>query len=159
MSHRGNDAQCQQEAGIALQGSSAKVFWAHLFPLLSPVLLVLSELVLANALYIYIDCVGWGFKLRFYWLVCFFFICTYTYCILKILYNLCSSPNFNVTGLRPEKQAIPLFFPHTLLFLKRRVCKILYSRLGPHLCCLEEAGESKPHREWKTNLTMAKRLF
>lgn len=58
MSHHGNDAQCQQEAGIALQGSSAVVFWAHLFPLLSPVLLVLSKLVLANASYVYVDCVG-----------------------------------------------------------------------------------------------------
>lgn len=31
---------------------------------------------------------------------------------------------------------------------------MLYSRLGPHLCCLEEAGANKPHREWRTNLTV-----
>lgn len=42
--------------------------------------------------------------------------------------------------------------PHLFFFLK--VCKILYSRLGLHLCCLEEAGENKPHREWRTNPTM-----
>lgn len=67
-----------------------------------------------------------------------------------------------MTGLRSKKQTIPLFFPHTLLFIKRKICKILYSRLCPHLCCLQEAGENKPHGEWKTNLTMqlyGKRFF
>ena len=65
MCHHGNDAQCQLEAGIALQGSSVTVFWAYPFPLLSLVLLFLSELVLAYDLCV--GCVCWqGILNRFF---------------------------------------------------------------------------------------------
>lgn len=70
-----------------------------------------SELVLANALYVYIMLAG-GFKLGFY---CFVLIAHLLIAFSK-QYILCSSSNFSVTGPRPKKWVIPLFFPPLSLF-------------------------------------------
>lgn len=58
MCHRGNDAPCQLEAGVAWQGSSAMVFWAYLFPLLSPIPLFLSWF--EQMIYLFLVYVGRG---------------------------------------------------------------------------------------------------
>lgn len=78
MCHPGNDAQCQLQAGIALQGCGGMVFWAHLFPLLSPFHLLLSKSVLANDLFV--SCtkgVGGCLNILFCFVFVFFYLQMY----------------------------------------------------------------------------------